>query len=151
MSESNNYPGIFIRYLFLAGKDHESAVWDRKGVFQAFTVSCFLQPHHNICCFCWFFAGTCAQIYCHNACVGLIHLAVFQLWWTFPVTTFVLHNFQCFLQASKKVLDPVAPIYKYCLISVSNILTTTCQYEVSVILSIGLQTHKKLLILMVIS
>jgi len=33
-------------------------------------------------------------------------------------------------QASKKALDPVAPIYKYCAISVSNILTTTCQYEV---------------------
>ena len=38
------------------------------------------------------------------------------------------------LQGSKKVLDPVAPIYKYCAISVSNILTTTCQYEVSCIL-----------------
>ncbi|XP_039041601.1 UDP-galactose/UDP-glucose transporter 5B-like isoform X2 [Hibiscus syriacus] len=34
-----------------------------------------------------------------------------------------------FLLASKKALDPVAPVYKYCLISVSNILTTTCQYE----------------------
>jgi adenosine 3'-phospho 5'-phosphosulfate transporter B2 len=34
------------------------------------------------------------------------------------------------LLASKKVLDPVAPVYKYCLISVTNILTTTCQYEV---------------------
>ncbi|KAF9605819.1 hypothetical protein IFM89_018644, partial [Coptis chinensis] len=33
------------------------------------------------------------------------------------------------LLASKKALDTVAPIYKYCLISVSNILTTTCQYE----------------------
>lgn len=49
-----------------------------------------------------------------------------------------LHNFQCFLQASKKAMDPVAPIYKYCLISVSNILTTTCQYEVSVIFSVCL-------------
>ncbi|WZZ31417.1 hypothetical protein YC2023_014818 [Brassica napus] len=28
------------------------------------------------------------------------------------------------LLASKKVLDPVAPVYKYCLISVTNILTT---------------------------
>ncbi|KAH1145490.1 hypothetical protein GLYMA_15G041700v4 [Glycine max] len=36
----------------------------------------------------------------------------------------------CSLLASKKAMDPVAPIYKYCLISVSNILTTTCQYEV---------------------
>ncbi|WOL14855.1 hypothetical protein Cni_G23636 [Canna indica] len=34
------------------------------------------------------------------------------------------------LLASKKSLDPVAPIYKYCAVSVSNILTTTCQYEV---------------------
>ncbi|KAH1220395.1 UDP-galactose/UDP-glucose transporter 5B [Glycine max] len=33
------------------------------------------------------------------------------------------------LLASKKALDPVAPIYKYCLVSVSNILTTSCQYE----------------------
>ncbi|KAK8581526.1 hypothetical protein V6N13_144547 [Hibiscus sabdariffa] len=31
-----------------------------------------------------------------------------------------------FLLASKKTLYPVAPVYKYCLISVSNILTTTC-------------------------
>ncbi|XP_062086122.1 UDP-galactose/UDP-glucose transporter 5B-like [Humulus lupulus] len=34
-------------------------------------------------------------------------------------------------QASKKALDPVAPVYKYCLVSVSNILTSTCQNEVS--------------------
>ncbi|KAL2899117.1 UDP-galactose/UDP-glucose transporter 5B [Bienertia sinuspersici] len=34
------------------------------------------------------------------------------------------------LAASKKALDPVAPVYKYCLVSVTNILTTTCQYEV---------------------
>jgi len=54
---------------------------------------------------------------------------------TFPVTEFIL---QCFLQASKKAMDPVAPVFTYCLISVSNILTTTCQYEVSVILSVGL-------------
>ncbi|XP_062097537.1 uncharacterized protein LOC133803489 isoform X3 [Humulus lupulus] len=33
--------------------------------------------------------------------------------------------------ASKKALDPVAPVYKYCLVSVSNILTSTCQNEVS--------------------
>ncbi|XP_062113249.1 uncharacterized protein LOC133824385 [Humulus lupulus] len=32
-------------------------------------------------------------------------------------------------QASKKALDPVAPVYKYCLVSVSNILTSTCQNE----------------------
>ncbi|RRT62462.1 hypothetical protein B296_00026921 [Ensete ventricosum] len=40
------------------------------------------------------------------------------------------------LQASKKSLDPVAPIYKYCAISVSNILTTTCQYEVRMAYSV---------------
>ncbi|KAH7542520.1 hypothetical protein FEM48_Zijuj02G0082600 [Ziziphus jujuba var. spinosa] len=34
-----------------------------------------------------------------------------------------------FLLASKKALGPVAPVYKYCLVSISNILTTTCQYE----------------------
>lgn len=34
------------------------------------------------------------------------------------------------LISSKKALNPVAPIYKYGLVSVSNILTTTCQYEV---------------------
>ncbi|XP_062076214.1 uncharacterized protein LOC133780565 [Humulus lupulus] len=33
--------------------------------------------------------------------------------------------------ASKKALDPVASVYKYCLVSVSNILTSTCQNEVS--------------------
>ncbi|XP_062085867.1 UDP-galactose/UDP-glucose transporter 5B-like [Humulus lupulus] len=31
----------------------------------------------------------------------------------------------------KKALDPVALVYKYCLVSVSNILTSTCQNEVS--------------------
>lgn len=35
------------------------------------------------------------------------------------------------LQVNKKALDPVAPLYKYCAVSVSNILTTTCQYEVT--------------------
>ncbi|KAK9186089.1 hypothetical protein WN943_026450 [Citrus x changshan-huyou] len=33
------------------------------------------------------------------------------------------------LIASRKAIDPVAPVYKYCLVSMSNILTTTCQYE----------------------
>ncbi|GAB4860284.1 hypothetical protein Ancab_011764 [Ancistrocladus abbreviatus] len=33
------------------------------------------------------------------------------------------------LQASKKTLDPVAAVYKYCLVSITNILTTTFQYE----------------------
>ena len=45
----------------------------------------------------------------------------------------VFYVYVSFLQASKKALDPVAPVYKYCLISVTNILTTTCQYEVSCI------------------
>ncbi|KAG4972333.1 hypothetical protein AAZX31_13G313900 [Glycine max] len=47
------------------------------------------------------------------------------------------------LLASKKVLDPVAPIYKYCLISVSNILTTTCQYEALKYVSFPVQTLAK--------
>ncbi|PHT50122.1 UDP-galactose/UDP-glucose transporter 5B [Capsicum baccatum] len=34
------------------------------------------------------------------------------------------------LLESKKALDPVAPLHKYCIVSVSNILTTTCQYEI---------------------
>lgn len=34
------------------------------------------------------------------------------------------------LISSKKDLNPVAPFYKYGLVSVTNILTTTCQYEV---------------------
>ncbi|KAI3934099.1 hypothetical protein MKW92_025591 [Papaver armeniacum] len=47
------------------------------------------------------------------------------------------------LLASKKALDPVAPIYKYCLISVSNILTTTCQYEALKYVSFPVQTLAK--------
>ncbi|PPS07659.1 hypothetical protein GOBAR_AA12977 [Gossypium barbadense] len=45
--------------------------------------------------------------------------------------------------ASKKALVPVAPIYKYCLISVSNILTTTCQYEALKYVSFPVQTLAK--------
>ncbi|KAK7272092.1 hypothetical protein RJT34_28485 [Clitoria ternatea] len=48
-----------------------------------------------------------------------------------------------FLLASKKALDPVAPIYKYCLVSVSNILTTTCQYEALKYVSFPVQTLAK--------
>ncbi|XWS53180.1 hypothetical protein CRYUN_Cryun11dG0135700 [Craigia yunnanensis] len=48
-----------------------------------------------------------------------------------------------FLLASKKALDPVAPVYKYCLISVSNILTTTCQYEALKYVSFPVQTLAK--------
>ncbi|ESW04108.1 hypothetical protein PHAVU_011G067700 [Phaseolus vulgaris] len=47
------------------------------------------------------------------------------------------------LLASNKVLDPVAPIYKYCLVSVSNILTTSCQYEALKYVSFPVQTLAK--------
>ncbi|KAL6505844.1 UDP-galactose/UDP-glucose transporter 5 [Orobanche hederae] len=47
------------------------------------------------------------------------------------------------LLGSKKVLDPVAPIYKYCAVSVSNILTTTCQYEALKYVSFPVQTLAK--------
>ncbi|KAK4759139.1 hypothetical protein SAY87_020440 [Trapa incisa] len=47
------------------------------------------------------------------------------------------------LLVSKKALEPVAPIYKYCLISVSNILTTTCQYEALKYVSFPVQTLAK--------
>ncbi|XVF46469.1 hypothetical protein PTKIN_Ptkin03bG0028900 [Pterospermum kingtungense] len=47
------------------------------------------------------------------------------------------------LLASKKALDPVAPVYKYCLISASNILTTTCQYEALKYVSFPVQTLAK--------
>ncbi|XP_020528356.1 UDP-galactose/UDP-glucose transporter 5B [Amborella trichopoda] len=48
-----------------------------------------------------------------------------------------------FLLASKKPLDPAAPIYKYCAISISNILTTTCQYEALKYVSFPVQTLAK--------
>lgn len=48
-----------------------------------------------------------------------------------------------FLLGSKKVLDPVAPLYKYCVVSVSNILTTTCQYEALKYVSFPMQTLAK--------
>ncbi|AES67571.2 putative UAA transporter [Medicago truncatula] len=47
------------------------------------------------------------------------------------------------LLASKKALDPVAPIYKYSLVSVTNILTTTCQYEALKYVSFPVQTLAK--------
>ncbi|GAB2274308.1 UDP-galactose/UDP-glucose transporter 5B [Dionaea muscipula] len=49
----------------------------------------------------------------------------------------------CSLVASKKVLDPVAPVYKYCLVSVTNILTTACQYEALKYVSFPVQTLAK--------
>ncbi|XP_019706564.1 UDP-galactose/UDP-glucose transporter 5 isoform X3 [Elaeis guineensis] len=45
--------------------------------------------------------------------------------------------------ASKKSLDPAAPIYKYCGVSISNILTTTCQYEALKYVSFPVQTLAK--------
>ncbi|XP_051119500.1 UDP-galactose/UDP-glucose transporter 5B-like [Andrographis paniculata] len=47
------------------------------------------------------------------------------------------------LLANKTVVDPVAPIYKYCVVSVSNILTTTCQYEALKYVSFPVQTLAK--------
>ncbi|KAK1312906.1 UDP-galactose/UDP-glucose transporter 5 [Acorus calamus] len=47
------------------------------------------------------------------------------------------------LQASKKALDPVAPVYNYVAVSISNILTTTCQYEALKYVSFPVQTLAK--------
>ncbi|KZV53573.1 UDP-galactose/UDP-glucose transporter 5B-like [Dorcoceras hygrometricum] len=47
------------------------------------------------------------------------------------------------LLTGKKALEPVAPIYKYCVVSVSNILTTTCQYEALKYVSFPMQTLAK--------
>ncbi|XP_057954856.1 UDP-galactose/UDP-glucose transporter 5 [Malania oleifera] len=47
------------------------------------------------------------------------------------------------LLVSKKSVDPVAPVHKYCLVSVSNILTTTCQYEALKYVSFPVQTLAK--------
>lgn len=47
------------------------------------------------------------------------------------------------LLASKKALNPVAPVYKYGLVSVTNILTTTCQYEALKYVSFPVQTLAK--------
>ncbi|KAM7522245.1 hypothetical protein LguiA_012147 [Lonicera macranthoides] len=47
------------------------------------------------------------------------------------------------LLVSKKALDPVAPFYKYCVVSISNILTTTCQYEALKYVSFPVQTLAK--------
>ncbi|GAB4824358.1 UDP-galactose/UDP-glucose transporter 5B [Ancistrocladus abbreviatus] len=49
----------------------------------------------------------------------------------------------CSLVASKKTLDPVAPVYKYGLVSITNILTTTCQYEALKYVSFPVQTLAK--------
>ncbi|KAL6864682.1 hypothetical protein ACP4OV_015833 [Aristida adscensionis] len=47
------------------------------------------------------------------------------------------------LLGSKKSLDPVAPIHNYCVVSISNILTTTCQYEALKYVSFPVQTLAK--------
>ncbi|CAI9105296.1 OLC1v1004189C1 [Oldenlandia corymbosa var. corymbosa] len=47
------------------------------------------------------------------------------------------------LLGSKKVLDPVAPLKNYCWISISNIATTTCQYEALKYVSFPVQTLAK--------
>ncbi|XP_073151487.1 UDP-galactose/UDP-glucose transporter 5-like [Henckelia pumila] len=47
------------------------------------------------------------------------------------------------LLVGKKALEPVAPIYNYCMVSVSNILTTTCQYEALKYVSFPMQTLAK--------
>ncbi|VAH13000.1 unnamed protein product [Triticum turgidum subsp. durum] len=47
------------------------------------------------------------------------------------------------LLSSKKSTDPVAPIQKYCVVSFSNILTTTCQYEALKYVSFPVQTLAK--------
>jgi len=43
--------------LFLSGKDHESSLWGEQGLLQIFSFSCFLQPHHDVCCFGWGSSG----------------------------------------------------------------------------------------------
>eukprot|EP00252_Welwitschia_mirabilis_P002684 TRINITY_DN12637_c0_g1_i1.p1 TRINITY_DN12637_c0_g1~~TRINITY_DN12637_c0_g1_i1.p1 ORF type:complete len:353 (+),score=38.24 TRINITY_DN12637_c0_g1_i1:335-1393(+) len=48
-----------------------------------------------------------------------------------------------FLMANRKTMDPVAPLYKYGAVSVSNILTTTCQYEALKYVSFPIQTLAK--------
>jgi hypothetical protein len=52
-----------------------------------------------------------------------------------------LLKFFIIMQASKKSLDPVAPLHKYGVVSISNILTTTCQYEVGFVLVLYLFCH----------
>lgn len=47
------------------------------------------------------------------------------------------------LLSQRKALAPVAPLYKYGAVSVSNILTTTCQYEALKYVSFPVQTLAK--------
>ncbi|XP_057852759.2 UDP-galactose/UDP-glucose transporter 5B isoform X2 [Cryptomeria japonica] len=48
-----------------------------------------------------------------------------------------------FLLANRKTMGPAAPLYKYGAISLSNILTTTCQYEALKYVSFPVQTLAK--------
>ncbi|KAK8969263.1 UDP-galactose/UDP-glucose transporter 5B [Platanthera guangdongensis] len=48
-----------------------------------------------------------------------------------------------FLLISKKTLAPAAPMRYYCVISISNLLTTTCQYEALKYVSFPVQTLAK--------
>ncbi|EPS70730.1 hypothetical protein M569_04031, partial [Genlisea aurea] len=47
------------------------------------------------------------------------------------------------LLANRKSIEPVAPLHKYCVVSISNILTTTCQYEALKYVSFPVQTLAK--------
>ncbi|KAJ3676512.1 hypothetical protein LUZ60_003924 [Juncus effusus] len=47
------------------------------------------------------------------------------------------------LLISKRSFNPVAPVYSYCGISITNILTTTCQYEALKYVSFPVQTLAK--------
>ena len=43
------------------------------------------------------------------------------------------------LLAKRSTLSPTAPLYKYCLVSLSNVVATTCQYEARMPLHYPLQ------------
>ncbi|KAJ3688366.1 hypothetical protein LUZ61_017530 [Rhynchospora tenuis] len=47
------------------------------------------------------------------------------------------------LLATNKSVNPVAPIYKYCGVSITNIISTTCQYEALKFVSFPVQTLAK--------
>lgn len=43
--------GVTLEFI-CAGKDHESTIWSKQGALPVFTISCFVQPPHDICSFC---------------------------------------------------------------------------------------------------
>ncbi|CAA3027196.1 UDP-galactose UDP-glucose transporter 5B [Olea europaea subsp. europaea] len=51
--------------------------------------------------------------------------------------------FSLFSRHIKNAVDPVAPLYKYCVVSVAKILTTRCQYEALKYVSFPVQTLAK--------